>query len=54
MNQDLQSFAAQWVRIAVMALVPVVFTAFISIPMSLGGHPGEGQVRVVSGDGHMT
>ena len=54
MNPDLRSFAAQWIRIAVMALVPVVLTAFISIPMSLGGHPGEGQARVVSGDGHMT
>ena len=41
MNADLKAFVAQWMRVALMALVPVVFTAFVSMPFTLGQHPGE-------------
>ena len=53
MNNYLADFILQWARVVVMALVPVVLTAFISIPMSLGGHPGEAATRVVV-PSHMT
>jgi len=54
MNQDLKAFAMQWLRVAAMTLVPVVFVAFVSIPYTLGGHPGDAVVRVAPADGHMT
>lgn len=40
MNIDLKNFVAQWLRVATMALVPVVFTAFAGIPLALERHPG--------------
>lgn len=54
MNQDLTSFSAQWLRVAIMTLVPVILTTFISIPMNLGGHRGDTMAAVVTSDGHMT
>jgi hypothetical protein len=54
MNNYLADFILQWLRIALMALVPVVLTAFFSIPMNLGGHPGEGIARTVVPIAHMT
>jgi hypothetical protein len=54
MNNYLADFVLQWLRIAVMALVPVVLTAFVSIPMNLGGHPGETVARTVVPSTHMT
>lgn len=41
MNQDLAIFVAQMTRTIVMALVPVIFTAFVSMPLALERHPGE-------------
>jgi len=41
MNADLKNFALAWARIALMALVPVMFTAFVALPQALGRHPGE-------------
>lgn len=41
MNTDLKNFALAWARIALMALVPVMFTAFVALPQALGRHPGE-------------
>lgn len=41
MNADLKSFAIEWVRVAAATLVPVVLTAFVSMPQTLGRHPGE-------------
>ena len=41
MNADLKTFALAWARIALMALVPVVLTTFVSMPQALGHHPGE-------------
>lgn len=48
MNADLKDFAFQWFRVALMALVPVLFTAFVCMPLSLGGHPGEEITRMNS------
>ena len=54
MDRDLKNFCVQWTRVAVMALAPVVFAAFATIPYSLGGHPGEQVARTVPLDTHMT
>ncbi len=54
MDADLKTFVRQWLRIAAMAIAPVVMTAFAAIPYSLGGHPGERQARTVHVDMHPT
>lgn len=41
MNRQLPVFALQFLGVVAATLLPVVFTAFVSIPLSLGGHPGE-------------
>ncbi len=52
MNIDLKAFIFQWLRIALMTLMPVAFTAFVTMPYTMGGHPGE--VRVQPMNPHMT
>ena len=54
MDQDLKAFPLQWLRVAVMTLVPVVFVAFVSIPYTLGGEPDDAVVRAAPADRHMT
>ena len=54
MDADLKAFAFQWLRVAAMALVPVVLAAFVGMPLALGGHPGEAFVRAEHADRHMT
>lgn len=54
MQQDLRNFIAQWLRTAAMALVPVVLTAFVTIPWNLQSMPGDQPVRVASAERHMT
>lgn len=41
MNGDLREFAFQWCRVALLTLFPIMLTAFIAIPLSLGAHPGD-------------
>lgn len=41
MHPELRIFCSQWLGVVVSALLPVIFTAFVSMPMSLGRHPGE-------------
>jgi hypothetical protein len=45
MNTDLKAFVFQLLRVAVMTLMPVAFTAFATMPYTLGGHPGEARVQ---------
>ena len=52
MNPDLKAFALQWLRIALMTLMPVVFAAFVTMPYTMGGHPGE--ARAQQSNVHMT
>jgi hypothetical protein len=54
MHQELSRFAAQWLRVAAIALLPVIATAFVTIPWNLGGHPGERASVAAAGDRHMT
>ena len=41
MHQDLKNFVKLFLRVVLMALLPIVLTAFLWIPYSLGGHPGD-------------
>jgi hypothetical protein len=54
MHQEIRSFACQWMRIALAALVPVVLTAFVTIPLNLGRIPGDHAAQTASGERHMT
>jgi hypothetical protein len=53
MHPVLNLFIRQYLRIVCAALVPVVVTAFLSIPLALGGHPGEPR-SAQAGMSHMT
>jgi hypothetical protein len=54
MQQDLKNFVAQWLRVALMALLPVVFTAFVTIPWNLQDASAAQVARGASGERHMT
>lgn len=41
MPADLRLFLAAWLAAVMFTLMPVAVTAFVSIPWSLGHHPGE-------------
>ena len=54
MNSSLRLFIRQVLNVVLAALVPVVLVAFLSIPYSLGGHPGEDRTATASSSQHMT
>ncbi len=54
MDQNLKNFVVLYLRAVAMALLPLVFTAFLWIPYSLGGHPGEPRTGSDIADLHMT
>ena len=54
MDPQLRIFARQWLRLVVATLVPVVLTAFVTIPWNLGKLPGERNVAITQGERHMT
>jgi len=41
MNSYLRAFLQQYLGVVLATLVPVILIAFLTIPVSLGGHPGE-------------
>jgi ABC-type phosphate/phosphonate transport system permease subunit len=53
MHADLHQFLSRLIGTIVLALVPVVFTAFVSMPLSLSRHPGE-LAQVDAHPRHMT
>jgi hypothetical protein len=53
MNSELRHFLNRLTGVVAMTLVPVVLTAFLTIPFNLGGYPGEGTSQV-AGLRHMT
>lgn len=53
MNTDLRIFVTRYLQTVLLALAPVVFTAFVSMPMTLNRHPGE-LARVDAPLQHMT
>lgn len=54
MDPTLFRFAAQYARVVVVSLLPVIFTAFVALPMSLGRHPGEAPAPAAGLHRHMT
>lgn len=54
MQDDLREFVSRYVGTVVMTLVPVVLVAFLSMPMSLGRHPGDAPVDASPSFAHMT
>ena len=54
MDNDLRHFLARLLGVVAMALLPVVLTAFISMPLSLGRHPGEPAPQGEAASRHMT
>lgn len=54
MHPVLHRFIRQYFNIVCAALVPVVLTAFLSIPASLGGHPDDPRMAATQGDRHMS
>jgi len=41
MDSSLRLFISQYFGVVLATLVPVILIAFMSIPVTLGGHPGE-------------
>lgn len=41
MHVELHRFLSRFVGTVALTLIPVVFTAFVSLPLSLNRHPGE-------------
>lgn len=41
MHVELRSFLLRLAAVMTMTVLPVIVTAFLSMPMSLGRHPGE-------------
>lgn len=54
MNANLHDFLGRLAGTVAMTLVPVVLIAFLSMPMSLGRHPGEPPLDVDAPSAHMT
>ncbi len=54
MHVDLREFVTRFAATVVMTLVPVVFIAFVSMPLSLGRHPGEAAPAASLWLAHMT
>jgi len=54
MNSDLKQFVISYLRVVVMALMPLALTAFLTIPYTLGSHPGEPVTRADQTALHMT
>jgi hypothetical protein len=53
MNTHLHDFIARFVGTVLLALAPVVFTAFVGMPLALSRHPGE-PVQIDAPPRHMT
>lgn len=54
MHIELRNFLAQFFGVAGATLAFVILVSFISIPMSLGGHPGEMRSHDVLVDFHLS
>lgn len=41
MHPELRRFLARFIGTVIVTLIPVIFMAFVSMPLSLNRHPGE-------------
>jgi hypothetical protein len=53
MHIELRAFLARLTGTILMALAPVVFTAFVTMPLALNRHPGE-VTQLEAPPAHMT
>jgi hypothetical protein len=54
MNAEFRGFLTRLAGAAAMTLGPVVLVAFLSMPLSLGHHPGESRLHAGAPAAHMT
>jgi hypothetical protein len=54
MQTDLHLFLQRLAGVVAATLVPVVLVAFLTVPFSLGRHPGEASVTAHALPRHMT
>lgn len=54
MHVDLRYFLVRLAGVVAISLVPVIVTAFLSLPLSLGRHPGEAPALEDAQLRHMT
>ncbi|MFZ4479820.1 MAG: hypothetical protein ACOYNZ_08015 [Rhodoferax sp.] len=54
MDSSLRFFIGQYLGVVAAALAPVILIAFLSIPYTLGGHPGDTRVLAEMPSPHMT
>lgn len=50
---ELNHFARVFKCVVIATLAPVIFTAFVTIPMALEQHPGEAADETTAQAGHM-
>jgi hypothetical protein len=54
MKAQQSEFVRQYLGVVLASLVPVVLTAFLSIPFTLGGNPGDVRSAQAEASAHMT
>ena len=54
MDASLRVFICQFVGVVAAALIPAIVVAFLTIPYTLGGHPGEPRPAIEVAGQHMT
>jgi hypothetical protein len=54
MHAALLDFIRRFIGVVLATLVPVVMVTFLSVPLTLGGHPGEPRSIDVARGWHMT
>jgi hypothetical protein len=54
MDTSLRLFISQYLGVVLATLMPVVLIAFLSIPFSLGGHPGDARPATATATWHVT
>jgi hypothetical protein len=54
MEPSLRFFTNQYLSVVIASLAPVILVAFLSIPFTLGGHPGDVRTADASVSQHMT
>jgi hypothetical protein len=54
MDASLHLFISQYLGVVLATLMPIMLIAFLSIPYSLGGYPGNERPAIVNATWHQT
>ena len=54
MDASLRLFISQYLGVVIATLMAVILIAFLSIPFSLGGHPGDARPVSTAAAWHVT